>query len=79
MLSECEVHLKQRDQRELETLLNTVESRLGTATERPNDLDCAQAIAHQLANVVTGLRFRAALEDQLWSDDSGDRPIDHGS
>jgi len=46
------------DQRQLQTQIKEVQSRLGTAAELPDDLDRVRAIAHQLNNILTVIRFR---------------------
>jgi hypothetical protein len=62
MMAACEERLRQRNPDELATLLTRVESRLGKPAERPEDLECARAMAHRLASVLTGQRLRAALD-----------------
>jgi len=44
---------------ELESLLSEVSARLGTAAEKPDDLDHARSIAHQLNNILTAIRLLA--------------------
>ena len=45
--------LRGRDKTELEAMLRCVQLRLGTPAERAEDMENAQAIAHQLNNLRT--------------------------
>ena len=53
--------LRGRDRTELEAMLRCVQTRLGTPSERAEDMENAQAIAHQLNN----LRTCEGLEEDL--------------
>lgn len=61
MHAEYELILKQYDQRELQTWIEDIQSRLGTCRELPDDMDRARAIAHQLNNILTSIRLRHEL------------------
>jgi len=58
---EIELFLKQCSRPQLETLLRTVQLRLGSPDERVGDVDCAQMIAHQINNVLTVQRVNELL------------------
>lgn len=53
---DVELFLKQCDQSRLETLLRTVQQRLGSPEERLGDVECAQLIVHQMNNRLTAQR-----------------------
>lgn len=53
MTADYEQFLKQCDQPQLRALLTEVGTRLGTVKEQGDDLERAQAIAHQLSNLLT--------------------------
>jgi hypothetical protein len=53
---DVELFLKQCSQPHLETLLRTVQLRLGSPEERLGDVDCAQMIVHQMNNRLTAQR-----------------------
>ncbi|HWA24589.1 MAG TPA: hypothetical protein VG734_02865 [Lacunisphaera sp.] len=68
---DVELFLKQCDQPRLETLLRTVQQRLGSPAERLGDVDCAQMIVHQMNNLLTVRRVNEIMR-QL--DESGYPP-----
>ena len=53
--------LRGRDRSELEAMLRCIQTRLGTPSERPEDMGNVQAVAHQLNN----LRTSEGLEEDL--------------
>jgi hypothetical protein len=54
--------LGQCDEARLQAMLQTVQQRLGTPAERPNDVFHARNIAHRLHNLLTAKRLRADLD-----------------
>ena len=49
--------LKKYDQRQLQAMIENIETRLGTPDEKPDDMVRVQAIAHALNNILTGIRL----------------------
>jgi hypothetical protein len=49
--------LEQFDQHQLQPMLKEVQSRLGTRAEGPEDIDFAQALAHQLTKALTAFHL----------------------
>ena len=62
MNPDYEAKLKQCDLLTLLRLLTEIEGRLGTGLEVPGDLECAQAIAHQLNNHYTTEKLLESLK-----------------
>lgn len=62
MNSDCHACLQSGHLEELHALLRKIEARLGTAAERPGDLDCARAVAHRIISVVHGTRLKAEVD-----------------
>ncbi len=60
---DIEALLKTFTRPQLEAKLRTVQLRLGSPHERPGDMDCAQLIAHQLNNVLTGEKAGEFIRD----------------
>ncbi len=53
--------LKTFTRSQLQEKLRAVQLRLGSQAERPNDVDCAQLLVHQINNVLTAERVDAML------------------
>lgn len=51
--AELEAYVRQFDERRLRLMLRAAQARLGTPFERPGDMDCVGAIAHQINNLGT--------------------------
>lgn len=56
--------------------LGVTQARLGTAAERPDDIDHARALAHEIANILTAITLKASF--RTLTDAANGRPHDPG-
>jgi len=71
MSPEFDAALKQCNEQQLRTMLEQIESRLGTSAEQSGDIERACAVGHQLNNLLTHLRISAALRRLTANDQPG--------
>jgi hypothetical protein len=72
---ELEAYVRQFDERRLRLMLRVVQARLGTSVERPGDMECVGAIAHQINNLGTIRMIDDFLNDRRRAnDDETEKP-----